>query len=113
MSLTCVFCQIVAGRIPAQRVAESEGVLAFRDINPQAPHHILLIPKHHRADSLGDLDDPDVAGEMIALARKVAAELGLEGGWRLVANVGPDAGQSVDHVHFHLLGGRRLSWPPG
>ncbi|OGF11112.1 MAG: histidine triad nucleotide-binding protein [Candidatus Eisenbacteria bacterium RBG_16_71_46] len=111
----CLFCRIAAGSIPCDKVAESEQVLAFRDINPQAPTHVLLIPKRHVADSASGLE-PGHAGliaELFGLAARVAAQEGLGGGWRLVTNVGPDAGQSVPHLHLHLLGGRALGWPPG
>jgi histidine triad (HIT) family protein len=111
----CLFCRIAAGEIPATRVAESEHVLAFRDIQPQAPSHVLLIPRAHAADSAAGLGRRDAAllGEIFALAAVVAAGEGLERGWRLVTNVGADGGQSVGHLHFHLLGGRALGWPPG
>lgn len=109
----CLFCRIVVGDVPSERVAETDTVLAFRDINPAAPQHILLIPKDHIADSLGDLEQPEVTADIVALARQIAAGAEFEGGWRLVTNVGPNAGQSVFHLHFHLLGGRQMSWPPG
>lgn len=111
----CLFCRIAAGTIPSERVAESEHVLAFRDIQPQAPTHVLLIPKVHAADSAALLGPAHAAllAEMFALAAKVAADEGLSGGWRLVTNVGEDGGQSVAHLHLHLLGGRAMGWPPG
>ena len=111
----CVFCRIAAGEIPARRVAESPRVLAFRDLAPQAPTHVLLIPKEHVASSaaeLGAVHGP-LLGEMFGLAAEVARAEGLERGWRLVTNVGDHAGQSVHHLHVHLLGGRSLGWPPG
>lgn len=111
----CVFCGIVAGEIPAKLVHRDEEVLAFQDLNPQAPVHILIIPRRH-VTSLADLDDNDrdLAGNLLLVARKVAREQGLEAdGFRLVANTGVDGGQSVAHLHFHLLGGRSLGWPPG
>ncbi len=115
MATECIFCRIAAGAIPASRVAETEQVLAFRDVNPQAPTHVLLIPKAHVADSAEWLgpDQAAMLAEIFALAARVARSEGLGGGWRLVTNVGPDAGQSVFHLHFHLIGGRPLSWPPG
>jgi histidine triad (HIT) family protein len=109
----CLFCRIVADEIPSDRVAENEQVLAFRDINPAAPQHILIIPKAHLADSLADLEDGEVLSALVEMARRLARQPEFEGGWRLVTNVGDDGGQSVYHLHLHLLGGRRMSWPPG
>lgn len=111
----CLFCRIASGEIPSARVAESERVLAFRDIAPQAPTHVLLIPKAHVAASAADVGAPHGAllGELFALAAKVADDEGLAQGWRLVTNVGPHAGQTVHHLHMHLLGGRPMHWPPG
>ena len=100
------------GAIAAEVVAESKGALAFRDINPQAPTHVLVIPRRH-VESLNEVDEPQMLGDLVSLAQLVAAREGLENGWRWVANVGADAGQTVFHLHFHLLGGRRLGWPPG
>jgi histidine triad (HIT) family protein len=113
--MPCLFCRIAAGEIPAERVDESASVLAFRDISPQAPSHVLLIPKQHVADSAADLASSHAAllGEVFELAARVAKKEGLDEGWRLVTNVGAQAGQSVFHLHFHLLGGRPLHWPPG
>ena len=110
----CLFCKISAGVIPADVVLESDSVIAFRDIDPKAPTHVLVIPKKHFAD-VTDLmsNDPDLASELLTLATKVAAHEGLATGYRIVTNNGEDAGQSVAHVHFHVLGGRSLSWPPG
>jgi histidine triad (HIT) family protein len=110
----CLFCKIVAGEIPATVVHETEATLAFRDINPQAPTHILLIPKDH-IESIAAVSGSHakLLVEMVQSARHLAKAEGLDGGWRLVTNVGPDAGQSVQHLHFHLLGGRRFAWPPG
>ncbi|WP_237048027.1 histidine triad nucleotide-binding protein [Lentzea guizhouensis] len=108
----CLFCRIVAGEIPATVVAETDTTLAFRDIDPKAPTHVLVIPKeHHRA--VGDLD-PVLAGQVLATAHQVAKSEGVdETGYRLVFNTGRDGGQTVFHVHCHVLGGRGLSWPPG
>lgn len=108
----CLFCSIAAGDIPADIVIETDHVVAFNDINPAAPTHVLVIPKRHVA-SAADLEADDA--ELLLALFHVAARIGeaLEGGWRLVTNVGPDAGQSVFHLHFHVLGGRRLGWPPG
>ena len=111
----CLFCKIAEGSNPAERVAETDQVLAFRDINPAAPTHVLLIPKLHVADSAGQLgsEHGPMLAELFALAARVAEDEGLEDGWRLVTNVGAGAGQSVFHLHVHLLGGRGLGWPPG
>jgi len=111
----CLFCQIVAGHYPAKKVGETTHVLAFRDNNPQAPTHILLIPKEHVADSAADLGPQHAVmlQELFGLAAKIAREERLELGWRLVTNVGPEAGQSIYHLHVHLLGGRPMRWPPG
>jgi histidine triad (HIT) family protein len=111
----CLFCRIARGEIPAQKVAESELTLAFRDISPQAPTHVLLIPKRHAADSAAapSAADATLLADLFALAARVAREEKLERGWRLVTNVGADGGQTVPHLHFHLLGGRAMQWPPG
>ncbi len=111
----CLFCKIADGQIPAKVVYQDENVVAFEDINPQAPHHILLIPRRHIA-SMAKLtaDDGPMLAQVFTVAAKLARDLGLEeSGYRFVTNVGPDAGQSVFHLHFHLLGGRKLGWPPG
>ncbi len=111
----CVFCRIVAGQAPARIVYKDGAVTAFHDINPRAPVHILIVPNRHVV-SVGDLDEEDLelAGRLVVVAAKLAKELGIaSGGFRLVANHGPDAGQSVFHLHFHLMGGRRFGWPPG
>ncbi|MGH8874141.1 MAG: histidine triad nucleotide-binding protein [Acidimicrobiia bacterium] len=113
MSTDCIFCRIVAGDIPAAGVAEGDRVMAFEDANPAAPTHVLIVPKEHRAESVADPEAAGLMGEIVELARSIAADRGLQGGWRLVTNVGPDAGQSVYHLHVHLLGGRSMSWPPG
>jgi histidine triad (HIT) family protein len=114
MPADCLFCRIVAGEIPATRVHEDDLVVAIRDIGPQAPTHVLVMPVAHIA-SAADLSDADgpLLGHLFAVAADIARSEGLDGGWRLVTNVGPDAGQSVDHLHLHLLGGRRMAWPPG
>jgi histidine triad (HIT) family protein len=111
----CIFCQIVAGKIAAKKVGETTHVYAFRDNKPQAPTHVLLIPREHVADSAADLGPQHAVmlTELFGLAAKIAHDERLELGWRLVTNVGPEAGQSVYHLHFHLLGGRPLRWPPG
>lgn len=114
MSQTCLFCQIAQGEIPTEFLLETENVVAFRDINPVAPTHILLIPKRH-ISSMAHLKQEDQAlmGELVMLASKLAKQEGLEAGYRMVVNTGRDGGQSVDHLHFHLLGERSLQWPPG
>ena len=116
----CLFCRIVAGEIPADVVHETERTLAFRDVDPQAPTHVLVIPKeHHATAGLLVGADPGLLAEVVAAAHAVAVQEGLatddrpEPGYRLVTNTGPAAGQSVHHLHLHLLGGRTLRWPPG
>jgi len=111
----CLFCKIAAREVPAEILRESDRVIAFRDINPQAPTHILLIPKEHIA-SIEDVEDRQgaVLADIAQAATHLAKTEGVDAtGWRLVTNVGPDAGQSVFHLHFHLLGGRPMQWPPG
>ncbi len=111
----CLFCKIAAGQVPSRIVYQDEDVVAFEDINPQAPHHVLIVPRRHIA-SMTDLtlEDGPILARMFTTATKLAREMGIdERGYRIVANVGHDAGQSVFHLHFHLLGGRRLGWPPG
>lgn len=110
----CLFCKISSSVIPADIVVENDFALAFRDIDPKAPTHVLVIPKSHFAD-VDELTagNPNLAGELLALASEVARLEGLGTGYRIVTNNGADAGQSVAHVHFHVLGGRSLSWPPG
>ncbi len=111
----CIFCRIAAGDIPADVVARADGALAFRDVHPQAPTHVLIIPTAHVASTAhaGEAAT-DVLGRIMALAVRVAADLGLERtGYRLVVNTGRDGGQTVDHLHVHVLGGRQMTWPPG
>lgn len=110
----CLFCKIANKELPAEIVQESDGALAFKDINPGAPTHVLVIPKRHvaSAQELG-AEDGDLLGELFAMMASVASSAGLDGGHRIVTNIGPDAGQSVHHLHFHVLGGRTMSWPPG
>lgn len=108
----CLFCRIVSGEIPSNKVYEDDKVLAFRDISPQAPEHILVIPKQH-FDSILDAD-PQTVGYMQSIVVKLARELGLDvSGFRLVVNTGFDGMQSVMHLHMHVLGGRLMLWPPG
>ena len=113
MTDTTIFKKIIDGEIPADIVYEDDLCLAFHDINAQAPVHLLVIPRKE-ISSLADLDDEDqqLMGHMQLVIRKLA-ELGLDNGFRVVVNCGSDGGQSVDHLHYHLLGGRTLSWPPG
>ena len=110
----CLFCKIVAGEIPSDRVHEDDAVIAFQDINPRAPTHVLVIPRRHVPDAhaLTDADGPLLA-RLFAVMRTLADEAELGNGYRVVTNVGPEAGQSVQHLHFHLLGGRSMGWPPG
>jgi len=115
MDSDCIFCKILAGEIPATLVFEDDLVVAFEDVNPQAPTHILIIPREHLS-TLNELDEgrQELAGRLLVVARKIAGRLGLDKiGYRLVANCLESAGQSVFHIHFHLLGGRSLGWPPG
>ena len=112
---SCLFCGMARGEVPCDEVYADEEFLAFRDISPQAPTHVLIIPRRH-IPSLVELgpEDAPLMGRLSVLAARLAAELGLaEGGYRWVVNAGPDACQTVPHVHLHLLGGRRLGWPPG
>ncbi len=115
MPADCLFCEIVAGQVPVTVVRDGERTLAFRDANPQAPTHVLVIPKAHH-DDLGTLAeaDPDLLGEVFGETAAVAEAEGLAGsGYRAVVNTGRHGGQTVAHVHVHVLGGRGLSWPPG
>ena len=115
MSSDCLFCRIVRKEVPAEIVYESDDVVAFRDINPQAPTHVQVIPKRHVA-KIADFDaasDSSWLAALFAAATEVARNEGLDRGFRLVINNGPLAGQSVHHVHLHVLGGRALGWPPG
>lgn len=111
----CIFCELVKKSIPAKIIAENEDVLAFRDINPQAPTHILVIPKKH-ISTLNDLAEADgmLLGKMYLMVKHIAKQEGIEErGFRTVINCNRDAGQTVYHIHLHLLGGRELGWPPG
>jgi histidine triad (HIT) family protein len=110
----CVFCQIVAGHIPAEVVWQNEHAVAFRDLNPQAPTHVLVVPTQHSPDvATLAAEDPQALAALVEAAAEVAAQESIAGGYRLVFNTGAAAGQSVFHCHGHVLGGRRLSWPPG
>jgi histidine triad (HIT) family protein len=111
----CIFCRIASGEVASKTVYQDDDVVAFRDINPQAPTHVVVIPRKHIA-SVGMLgpDDDALMGQILRVCAKIAQEEALSGrGFRLVANSGREAGQSVDHLHFHLLGGRPMGWPPG
>jgi histidine triad (HIT) family protein len=113
-ALECLFCRIVADEIPADRVLETDDVVAFRDIHPQAPTHVLVVPRRHvpDIDTLED-DDGGLLSALFAAVRRVAEAEGLAKGYRVVTNVGAESGQSVFHLHLHVLGGRPMSWPPG
>jgi histidine triad (HIT) family protein len=113
--MNCLFCKIAQGEIPTNLVFEDEEIAAFHDLNPQAPKHILLIPKHHIA-SLNESSEEDQAllGKLILQAKKIARTEGIsDAGYRLVLNTNPHGGQTVYHIHLHLLGGRPMTWPPG
>lgn len=109
-----IFQRIIDKEVPAKIVYEDELCLAFHDVNPQAPVHVLVIPKRP-VRSVAELAEADqsLAGHLLLVCRQIAGDLKLDGGYRIVANVGPDGGQSVDHLHFHILGGRPMAWPPG
>ena len=113
MADACLFCRIIRKEIPAKIVAENEDCFAFRDINPQAPVHILVVPRAH-IRSVQDVTDPTMIGKLTSMATDLARREGVaDDGYRLVINTNADAGQTVFHLHLHLLGGRHLSWPPG
>ncbi len=111
----CLFCRIATGNVPCQEAHADEEVLAFHDINPQAPRHVLVIPRRHIGATSDLVDaDSDLVGRLFVTAARIAARLGLdERGYRIVVNCGEDGGQTVDHLHLHILGGRPLGWPPG
>jgi len=111
----CLFCKIIKGEIPADKVKETDRLIAIRDINPQAPTHILIIP-HEHIEKVSDVKDwqAHLIGEMVTLAKEIAEDENIsETGYRLVLNCGAEAGQAVFHIHLHLLGGRKMEWPPG
>ena len=113
--MDCLFCKIIKGEIPSAKVYEDDKVYAFRDIEPQAPVHILIIPKEHivSANELTE-ENASIVGHIFAVAAKIAKDEGIaDGGYRIVNNCGQDGGQTVGHLHFHMLGGRSLAWPPG
>lgn len=113
--MDCLFCKIIAGEIPSTKVYEDEYVYAFNDIDPQAPAHVLVIPKKHiQSVSHTEEADAEILGKIFLAVKKIAAELGIDkDGYRVVTNIGEKAGQTVPHLHFHVLGGRSLEWPPG
>jgi histidine triad (HIT) family protein len=111
----CIFCKIISGEIPSKKVYEDDKVFAFEDINPEAPVHLLIIPKTH-IDSINELseNDKELIGHIFLVSQKLAKEYNIEdSGYRVISNCGEAAGQTVKHLHFHLLGGRQLKWPPG
>jgi histidine triad (HIT) family protein len=112
--MACLFCKIVAGEIPSKKVFEDDRVYAFRDTNPQAPTHVLVVPRKHVA-SLAETsaEDQEMLGYLQLIVSRIAKNEGLSQGFRTVINTGPDGGQTVDHLHVHLLGGRAMMWPPG
>jgi diadenosine tetraphosphate (Ap4A) HIT family hydrolase len=112
----CIFCKIANGEIPSDTVYEDEEIVAFRDLEPQAPVHVLVVPRRHIAslDGVTESDeDKELIGHLLSKVRLIAEQLGLTNGYRLVVNTGEDGMQTVQHLHFHLLGGRRMTWPPG
>jgi histidine triad (HIT) family protein len=113
--MSCLFCRIVSGEIPAKKVHEDERLIAFEDINPQAPLHVLVVPRRHIA-TLNDLQtgDDGLVGEMVRRGAAIAESRGVSaGGYRTVFNCNSDAGQTVFHIHLHVIGGRKMTWPPG
>ena len=112
--MDCLFCRIVRGEIPSKKVFEDNETFVFEDLKPQAPTHVLIIPKKHIVDvKEAKLQDAEIIGKLHLVAAQIARDRKIENGYRTVFNVGPGAGQSVFHLHLHLLGGRPLSWPPG
>lgn len=112
--MDCLFCKIIAGQIPSAKVYEDDKVLAFKDIEPQAPFHVLIIPKEHIPSAAAiDGNNSDIVGYIFQIAAQLAKEHHLDNGFRLVTNSGEQAGQTVQHLHFHMLAGRNLGWPPG
>lgn len=112
--MDCIFCKIINGEIPSSLIYEDDQVIAFKDINPQAPVHYLVIPKEHikSADYITE-ENKGLIGHIIFVVSKIAKEEGLEDGYRIINNCGGDGGQTVDHIHFHVLGKRKMLWPPG
>ena len=113
--MSCIFCKIIAGEIPAEILFQDDDVLCFRDVAPQAPTHMLVIPKKH-IGSIAELEEADtnIAGKILVTATRMAKEQGIsESGYRVVMNCGDEGGQTVGHIHMHVLGGRQMGWPPG
>lgn len=111
----CIFCKIVCGEIPCSKVYEDDTVLCFNDINPEAPYHVIVIPKKHisNLNSITE-EDSEILSHIFMVIKKVVKDLGIEEkGYRVITNCGEDGGQTVQHIHFHVLGGRSLTWPPG
>jgi histidine triad (HIT) family protein len=112
--MPCLFCKIIAGEIPSKKIFEDDLTYAFRDIHPQAPSHVLVVPRKHIASLIeSGPEDEALLGHLHLVAARIAASEGLSDGFRTVINTGPDGGQTVDHLHVHLLGGRSMHWPPG
>lgn len=112
--MDCIFCKIASGEIPSTRVYEDDLCVAFKDLEPQAPVHILIIPREHIVSAAEITpENSSIVAHIFEVAAKLAKDNRLENGWRIVSNVGEDGGQSVKHMHFHLLGGRAMAWPPG
>lgn len=110
----CLFCKVAAGEVPSEQVYADDEVIAFRDIAPRAPTHVLVIPRRHIPDAQALTDaDGDLLAKLFGVVRRVAEDAGLSNGYRVVTNVGPESGQTVFHLHLHLLGGRTMAWPPG
>jgi histidine triad (HIT) family protein len=113
-NVDCLFCKIIAGQIPSKPVYQDNRIYAFADIRPQAPTHLLVLPrKHIRSLAHVDGDDESLLGHLLAVSAQIARKAGLENGYRVVINTGDDGGQTVDHLHLHVLGGRNMHWPPG
>lgn len=112
--MDCLFCKIIEGNIPSKKVYEDERVYVFEDINPQAPTHVLIIPRQHiEGLNTASPEHAEILGYCQLIAAKLGRERGIEDGYRTVYNVGPNSGQSVFHLHLHLIGGRKMTWPPG
>jgi len=112
MSESCIFCRIINGELPSEKIYEDEHFIAIKDVSPAAPNHVLLMPKKH-FKNITEVDDSTIC-DITSKISKVAKEMGvLENGFRIVVNTGEDGGQTVDHLHFHILGGREMGWPPG
>lgn len=110
--MECIFCKIANNQIPSKLILETEEIVAFHDLSPQAPVHVLVIPKKHYS-SLNETDDIQILGKLLEGAREVAKKLDIDKGYRVVINTGKTAGQTVFHIHLHVLGGRSMQWPPG